>query len=79
MVVKGHRPLLALIVEIDQVFYHCSKAFLRSDLWQPATWKPEAVPSRAQIVQHLEQPGETLEDLRRHYGPTYATGLYRTG
>lgn len=42
MVVKGHRPLLAVLVEIDQVFYHCSKAFLRSDLWQPATWNPEA-------------------------------------
>ena len=35
MVVKGHRPVLALVVEIEQVFYHCSKAFLRSRLWDP--------------------------------------------
>ena len=79
MTVKGHRPLLAVVVDIDQVFYHCSKAFLRSELWQPATWNPEAVPSRAQIVQRLERPDEALEDLQRYYGPRYATRLYGSG
>ena len=79
MTVKGHRPLLALIVEIDQVFYHCSKAFLRSNLWQPATWSPDSVPSRAQVAQRLEQPDKALADLQRYYGPAYATSLYRTG
>jgi PPOX class probable FMN-dependent enzyme len=78
MRVKGHRPLLALVVDIDQVFYHCSKAFLRSDLWQPTTWNADAVPSRAQIAQRLEQPEVALEDLEHYYGPAYAARLYRT-
>jgi hypothetical protein len=52
-------------------------AFLRSDLWQPATWNPEAVPSRAQIVQRFERPGEAQEDLQRYYGPAYTASLYR--
>ena len=30
MVVKGHRPVLAMVVEIDELFHHCAKAFLRS-------------------------------------------------
>ncbi|MBV8993387.1 MAG: pyridoxamine 5'-phosphate oxidase family protein [Pseudonocardiales bacterium] len=76
MTVKGHRPLLALIVEIDQIFYHCPKAFLRSHLWQPATWSPAAVPSKAQIAQRLERPDETLEELQRYYGPGYTAKLY---
>ena len=76
MTVKRHRPLLALIVEIDQVFYHCAKAFLRSELWQPATWNPTAVPSRAQITQRLERPDAALEDLERYYGPGYTARLY---
>jgi uncharacterized protein len=79
MRVKGHRPLLALVVEIDQVFYHCAKAFLRSHLWQPATWNSATVPSRAQIAQRLERPHDALEDLERYYGPAYATRLYETG
>jgi PPOX class probable FMN-dependent enzyme len=78
MRVKGHRPLLALVVEIHQVFYHCSKAFLRSDLWRPTTWNADAVPSRAQIAQRLEQPEVALEDLEHYYGPAYAARLYRT-
>jgi uncharacterized protein len=79
MRVKGHRPLLALVVEIDQVFYHCAKAFLRSDLWRPGTWNPAAVPSRAQIVQRIERPHDALEDLERYYGTAYTTRLYETG
>ena len=41
MVVKGHRPLLAVVVEIDEVFHHCQKAFLRSGLWDPGDVGPE--------------------------------------
>lgn len=77
MTVKGHRPLLALMVEIEQVFHHCPKAFMRSELWQPATWQPDGVPSRARIAQRLEQPEVPLADLEHYYGPAYAAGLYR--
>ena len=43
----------------------------------PAIWTPEAVPSRAQIAQRFERPGDALKDLQRYYGPAYAVGLYR--
>ena len=76
MVVKGHRPLLALLVEIEQVFFHCAKAFLRSQLWEPETWRPDAVPSRAHIAQRHERAGEPLADIQRYYGEAYAAGLY---
>jgi uncharacterized protein len=77
MVVKDHRPVLAVVVAIEQVFHHCGKAFLRSQLWDPATWDAaDAVPSRPRIAQRLERPGESLEDLERYYGTGYAAGLY---
>jgi PPOX class probable FMN-dependent enzyme len=76
MTVKGHRPRLALVVSIEQVFYHCAKAFLRSALWQPGTWEPDSVPSRAHIVRAVEQPTASLDALQRHYGPEYARRVY---
>lgn len=77
LVVAGHRPALALVVEIDEVFHHCAKAFLRSDLWDPETWAPEAlVPPRATIAKVLDRPDASLEELERYYGPGYASRLY---
>jgi PPOX class probable FMN-dependent enzyme len=76
MVVKGHRPVLALVVEIDEVFGHCAKAFMRSQLWHPSTWDPLAVGSRPQIAKALERPEDTIEELERYYGEQYSTGLY---
>jgi PPOX class probable FMN-dependent enzyme len=76
MVEKGHRPVLALLVEIEEVFFHCAKAFLRSALWNPETWRPDAAPSRPVIAQGQERAGESLADLERYYGDAYTTGLY---
>ena len=78
MLVKGHRPLLAIVVEIDEVFHHCQKAFLRSRLWEPESWDPDGrVPRRAVIAHELEPTGKTLEELDEYYGPAYREGLYR--
>ncbi|MBQ1072651.1 pyridoxamine 5'-phosphate oxidase family protein [Micromonospora sp. C31] len=76
MVVEGHRPVLAVVVEIEQIFYHCAKAFLRSRLWQPESWQPDSLPSRARLIKEVENPAESLADLERHYGPRYATTIY---
>jgi len=76
MVVKATRPVLALLVEVEQVFFHCPKAFMRSNLWQPDTWDPESLPSRARLVQAVERPADSIEELERYYGPEYAKSLY---
>jgi hypothetical protein len=69
MVVKNHRPLLALVVEIDEVFHHCAKALMRSELWHPDTWRPDALPTRPPDSQgprrSRREPGGTHRLLRR--------------
>ncbi len=77
MVVQGHRPALVLVVHVDEVFSHCSKAFMRSALWDPATWDPAAAPSRVQYARTIERPGESVEALQEYYGRGYADGLYK--
>jgi predicted pyridoxine 5'-phosphate oxidase superfamily flavin-nucleotide-binding protein len=76
MIVKGHRPDLALLVEIEQIFFHCMKAFMRSQLWEPQTWAPDALPSYARLIKSVQPTEETVEELERRYGPGYAKGLY---
>ncbi|RJQ79378.1 pyridoxamine 5'-phosphate oxidase family protein [Pseudonocardiaceae bacterium YIM PH 21723] len=77
LTVKGHRPQIAILVEVEEVFYHCSKAFLRSELWKPETWEPTKMPRRSIIARELEANGRSLEELDRHYAPeNYNKGLY---
>ena len=79
MVVKGHRPVLAAVVEIDEVFHHCAKAFLRSQLWEPDSWDPDGVVARRAVIAHqLEPSGKTVDELDEYYGPQYLEGLYRS-
>ncbi len=77
MAIRGKRPLLAVVVDIDDIFFHCAKAFLRSGLWKPETWQPEAaVPRRAVIAKQAEGNPRPLPELDAYYGPAYAEGLY---
>ncbi|WP_350348286.1 pyridoxamine 5'-phosphate oxidase family protein [Agromyces sp. G08B096] len=76
MTVRGHVPTLVVEVSVDEVFFHCSKAFLRSKTWDPETWTPDAAPRRAVIAQTLERPDDSLEELEAYYGPSYAEKIY---
>jgi PPOX class probable FMN-dependent enzyme len=76
MIVEGHRPALALLLDIEQIFFHCAKAFMRSGIWDPETWQPQALPTHPQIVKAVQKTEMTLEELEEHYGPGYARKLY---
>ncbi|MCC3316386.1 pyridoxamine 5'-phosphate oxidase family protein [Nocardia africana] len=78
MVVKGHRPILAIEVAIEQIFYHCAKALLRSDLWRPEHWPEDSLPSHAVLVKEVQRnTTESLEELRDYYSPeNYRRMLY---
>jgi uncharacterized protein len=66
MTVQGKRPILALEIDVEEVFFHCAKAFLRSDAWKPESWNPTAVPSVARIAQALKKD-MTLAELEKYY------------
>ena len=34
----GKPPRTAVVIEAEEVYAHCPKAFVRSKLWDPATW-----------------------------------------
>ncbi|MGH3206653.1 MAG: MSMEG_1061 family FMN-dependent PPOX-type flavoprotein [Trebonia sp.] len=78
LAVRDKRPVLALVVEIDQVFSHCPKAFLRSGLWTPESWPAvDEMPSVATLTKAVQSTPETLEELETYYATTnYSKLLY---
>jgi predicted pyridoxine 5'-phosphate oxidase superfamily flavin-nucleotide-binding protein len=39
---RGKPALLVMRIRVSECYFHCAKAFLRSDLWNPTSW-PEPV------------------------------------
>ncbi|MCC3765351.1 pyridoxamine 5'-phosphate oxidase family protein [Glycomyces sp. TRM65418] len=76
MIVKGHKPMLALVVEIETIYFHCGKSAMRSGIWKPETWTPEALPSHPRMVKDTQAVEQTFEELVEKYGPKYEQGLY---
>lgn len=76
LAVKGIRPILALVVDIEQVFSHCPKAFMRSGLWTPEQWPSvDEMPSVAALCKATQETTQTLEELEAHYAEPHYVGL----
>lgn len=59
----GKPPRAALLLAVEEVFTHCPKAFVRSGLWDPASWpaKDEQPSPAAMLRDHVGDPALTLE------------------
>ena len=71
----GTQPVVALGIDVDEVYLHCAKAFRRSGLWNPESWPRAADRPRAADIWkgHLkmEAPAEAIEaDLEAGYAVT---------
>ena len=54
LAVERKTPKLGLLIEVDEVFTHCSKAFLRSRLWDPTEFVDrDELPSSGEIHRSL--------------------------
>jgi PPOX class probable FMN-dependent enzyme len=77
MEVMGKRPLLAIGVEVEEVFLHCAKAFKRSGLWEPERW-PDlgALPSSARMFVDHMGADMSVEEMAKRIDEGYRTRLY---
>ena len=67
LVPVGKPPRAALVVAVEEVFTHCPKAFVRSGLWDPATWpaQQEQPSPAAMLRDHVGDPALTLADAEQ--------------
>jgi PPOX class probable FMN-dependent enzyme len=63
----GKPPRAAIVVEAEEVYAHCPKAFVRSKLWDPSTWPdPADLPTSAEVsLAQQRNPELTLEQVRK--------------
>ena len=59
----GKPPRTAIVIEAEEVYAHCPKAFVRSKLWDPASWPdPARLPTPAEVsVAHQRDPSWSVE------------------
>lgn len=66
--------LLVMCIAIDECYFHCAKAFLRSELWKPASW-PQAM--RVSFAEEININRKLESDVMRDLD-TQIAGRYRT-
>ena len=75
--IKGRAPLLALVVEVEEVFMHCSKSLIRSRMWQPDSWPArKTAPTLAEWVIATVDREQTLDEVQADHGGDEQTRLY---
>jgi PPOX class probable FMN-dependent enzyme len=64
--VQGKTPLLAIAIEVEEVFLHCPKCMRRSGLWEAESWAHQGDISFAEMsrdhVKLQDVPVEVVED-----------------
>jgi PPOX class probable FMN-dependent enzyme len=73
----GKPPKTAILVKAEEVYTHCPKAFVRSKLWDPASWPdPASLPTSAEVtVAHQRNPELTLEQVQKRERESLAKRL----
>ena len=64
MAIKGRVPDFAILVRVEEAFYHCGKAIIRSRLWAPDQAAPtDGLPTYAEAIADQANADMTLEQI----------------
>jgi PPOX class probable FMN-dependent enzyme len=76
--VEGKRPLVGIVVEVEECFLQCAKAVIRSRLWDArATGRASSLPGLAEMLNDQAKiEGQTVESLSRQIEDSYKNHLY---
>jgi PPOX class probable FMN-dependent enzyme len=73
--VDGKAPKLGIVVAIDEAYTQCSKALIRSDLWNPEHHVARSeLPSSGEIMRAVNNPEFDAEKYDRERAERYARG-----
>lgn len=77
MGINNRIPELAIVVNIKEAFFHCSKCMLRSKIWQSEQWESiDDLPSLAQTMVDAANLKESVEEMQLLIEQDEREGLY---
>ncbi|MEJ6395031.1 pyridoxamine 5'-phosphate oxidase family protein [Gymnodinialimonas sp. 2305UL16-5] len=77
MAIKGRVPDFAVVVHVEEAFYHCGKAIIRSGLWSPdLASSVEALPTYAAAIHDHGQLDVPLADVEKRLKHNDENRLY---
>ena len=77
MAVNERVPDLALLVRVEEAFFHCGKAMIRSRMWEPDHWESiDGLPSYAQALKDHGNMPDPLEELEARMVNNETNRLY---
>ena len=78
LAVDGKKPVVGIVVEIEECFLQCAKALIRSKLWEKSVESSRSsLPCFAQIlVDQTKIEGQTVEELDKRIEESYTNNLY---
>jgi PPOX class probable FMN-dependent enzyme len=78
MQIKSHRPDLAVLISVEEAFYHCGKAIIRSRLWHPDSAAPiDALPSYSEALAAHSLAELSLSQIEERMAYNDAERLYK--
>ena len=73
---RGSKALLVIRVRVSECYFHCAKAFLRSELWKPETWPAKmAISFGAEIAESGGIGRESIREFDEAVAGRYKTDL----
>jgi uncharacterized protein len=76
LAVNGKVPRSGILVEAEEIYFHCGKALIRSDLWNPEKQlRRSEFPSLGRILAD-QIGGISVEEAERQTAESYRTRLY---
>lgn len=76
LAVNGKVPRSAILVTAEEIYFHCGKALIRSDLWNPDKQvRRSDFPSLGRILAD-QIGGVSVEESERYTAESYKTRLY---
>jgi len=74
---QGKPALLCASVEVEECFFHCGKAMIRSKMWKPDRWKhyKDSLLARG-LASKVDSEDLTEEVIQEHLEKSYRDRLY---